>query len=86
MMKKALLIIAAGAILGACAQMDADGKDHEYVEKTYRTGSNIPSHRDGTANAGSDAVSSASGQDVDNIRNSSASVPRSVVGAPGGGH
>ena len=84
-MKKTLLLIAAGAILGACAQVDTTGKEHEFVEKTYRTGSNIPA-RSSAPNAGSDAVSTATGQDVDNMRNSSLSVPKGFGAPPGGGH
>ena len=83
-MKKVLLLIAAGTILGACAQVDTSGKDREFVEKTYRTGSNIPA-KSSAPNAGSDAVSTASGQDVDNMRNSSLSVPKGVTPL-GGGH
>ena len=81
-MKKALLLIAAGSILGACAQVDTGGKDHEYVEKTYRTGSNIPAN---SKQKSQDGVATASGEEVDNMRNSSLSTPKGFS-PPGGGH
>jgi hypothetical protein len=78
-MKKALLLGIAAAILGACAQVDTNDKDHQWVERTYRTGSNLPTKHSPAA----DGVTTTSAEDVDKMRNSSLNVPQSF-NLPGG--
>lgn len=80
-MKNTLLLALAAAILGACAQVDTNDKDHEWVERTYRTGSNIPSKHSPTA----DGVSTMSKEDMDRARDSSLNVPSSFGKRPGSG-
>ena len=41
-MKTRALAIAVTLLAAGCADVTAIDPDHEYVEKTYRTGSNIP--------------------------------------------
>jgi hypothetical protein len=42
-MKARVLVSIAALALGACAQIDGGGDRKEWVDRTYRTGSNIPS-------------------------------------------
>jgi len=42
-MKARMLVGVAALVLGACAQIDGSGTGKEWTERTYRTGSNIPS-------------------------------------------
>jgi hypothetical protein len=71
-MKKAMLLGMAALVLGACAQVDTADPNHAWVERTYRTGSNLPSkHADG--------VSTMSQEDVERMRNSSSSIPPSYI-------
>jgi hypothetical protein len=78
-MKKALLLGIAAAVLGACAQVDTNDKDHQWVERTYRTGSNLPTKHSPVA----DGVTTTSGEDVEKMRNGSLNVPQSF-NLPGG--
>ncbi|HEX4334130.1 MAG TPA: hypothetical protein VH040_18475 [Usitatibacter sp.] len=71
-MKRMMLLGMAAVVLGACAQVDTSDPDHAWVERTYRTGSNLPSKH----SAESDGVTSVSKEDMDKARDSSQSVPR----------
>ena len=66
-MKRVLLAIAIAAIVGGCASSDVNTPDKQYVERDYRTGSNIAVKRGHAA----DGVTTMSGEDVENARNSS---------------
>ena len=72
-MKRMVLLAMAGVVLGACAQVDTSDPDHAWVERTYRTGSNLPSKHSPSG----DGVATVSKDDLDRSRNSSLNVPQS---------
>jgi len=80
-MKRMVLLAMAAVVLGACAQVDTSDKDHAWVERTYRTGSNLPSKHAPNA----DGVATVSKEDMDRARDSSLSVPQSF-NLPGASH
>jgi len=80
-MKRMVLLAMAALVLGACAQVDTSDKDHAWVERTYRTGSNLPSKHAPNA----DGVATVSKEDMDRARDSSLSVPQSF-NLPGASH
>jgi len=80
-MKKAMLLGMAALVLGACAQVDTADPNHAWVERTYRTGSNLPSKHAPNA----DGVATVSKEDMDRARDSSLSVPQSF-NLPGASH
>ena len=80
-MKRMVLLAMAAVVLGACAQVDTSDKDHAWVERTYRTGSNLPTKHAPNA----DGVETVSKEDMDRARDSSLNVPRSFS-LPGGSH
>jgi len=83
-MKKALLLAVAMGLLAGCVESDIKDADHkEWQERTYRTGSNIP-----TKHAPSeDGVASVNKDDMDRIRNgSSGAAPSMPAPPPGGAH
>jgi hypothetical protein len=59
-----LLVIAATLVLAGCVEADPNNKDNEWVDKTYRTGSNIPRKTSPQA----DGVGVMNKQDYDNYR------------------
>lgn len=72
-MKKGMMLLGVAAVvLGACAQVDTSDKDHAWVERTYRTGSNLPTKHSPEG----DGVQSISKDDMDRMRNSSSNVPQ----------
>lgn len=84
-MKRFIFLAVAAGILGACAETDPKtaNQDKEWQDRTYRTGSNIPSKH----TSSEDGVSSASKDDVDRIRNgSSGATPTLPMPTPGGAH
>jgi hypothetical protein len=66
-MKRVLFAIAAAAIVGGCASADVNTPEKQYVDRDYRTGSNIAVRRAAPA----DGVTTMSAEDVENARNSS---------------
>ena len=78
-MKRAILLGAAALILGACAQLDTSDPQHAWVDRTYRTGSNLPTKH----SPAGDGVASMSREDVDRARDSSLSVPQTFKVPPG---
>ncbi|HXF77551.1 MAG TPA: hypothetical protein VN598_01700 [Usitatibacter sp.] len=80
-MKRMMLLGMAALVLGACAQVDTSDPDHAWVERTYRTGSNLPSKHSPEA----DGVSAMSKEDMDRARDSSLNVPATFGKRPGSG-
>jgi hypothetical protein len=80
-MTKTLLLALAATILSACVEVDSNDKDHEWVERTYRTGSNIPAKHSPEG----DGVSTMSKEDLDRARDSSLNVPATFGKRPGSG-
>jgi len=80
-MSKAILLGMAALVLGACAQVDTSDPDHAWVDRTYRTGSNLPTKHAPNG----DGVSTMSKEDLDRARDSSLNVPQSFK-LPGGSH
>jgi hypothetical protein len=82
-MKRLIFLAVAACSLSAC--IDADPKvaqDKEWVDRTYRTGSNIPSKH----TASQDGVSTADKDQVDQVmRGSSGYTPSMPAPRPGGG-
>jgi hypothetical protein len=83
-MKRLIILAVAAGVLNACVEADTkDGQKGEWVERTYRTGSNIPSRH----TSGEDGVTSVSKDDMDRIRNgSSGAAPTMPAPPPGGAH
>lgn len=81
-MKRLLLLAVAAGLLAGCVESNVkDAENKEWQERTYRTGSNIPSKH----SSSQDGVTSVSKDDMDRIRNgSSGSIP-SMPAAPAGG-
>jgi len=80
-MRKVLLLGIAATVLGACAQLDNSDPNQQWVDRTYRTGSNLPTKHAPNA----DGVSTMSKEDVDKARDSSQSVPQTFGKRPGQG-
>lgn len=80
-MKRMMLLGMAAMVLGACAQVDTSDPDHAWVERTYHTGSNLPTKHSPNA----DGVATVSKQDLDRARDSSLNVPQSF-NLPGASH
>lgn len=80
MMNRIVLLGLAAAVLGACAQVDTSDADHAWVERTYRTGTNLPTKHSPAA----DGVATISKQDLDRARDSSLNVPQNF-NLPGAG-
>ena len=81
-MKRTMLLGLAALVLGACAsEVNTADADHAWVERTYRTGTNLPTKHSPAA----DGVSTVSKADLDRTRDSSLSVPQSF-NLPGGSH
>jgi len=82
-MKQLIILAIAAGLLSACVDADTKEAKGDWVERTYRTGSNIPSKH----TSGEDGVSTASKDDVDRIRNgSSGAAPTMPMPSPGGAH
>ncbi|HTS84804.1 MAG TPA: hypothetical protein VMG61_06835 [Usitatibacter sp.] len=83
-MKRLLLLAVAAGLLAGCVESDLkDANNKEWQERTYRTGSNIPSRHA----ASDDGVATASKDDLDRIRNgSSGGAPSLPMPAPGAPH
>ncbi|HLX25197.1 MAG TPA: hypothetical protein VKR38_17745 [Usitatibacter sp.] len=83
-MKQLIILAIAAGLLSACVEADTkDAKNKEWVERSYRTGSNIPSKH----TAGEDGVTSVSKDDMDRMRNgSSGAIPSMPSAPPGGAH
>ena len=79
-MQRAIHLFVAAVALAGCAPLENTADGGGYVEKEYRTGSNIPVHS-GSAPSG---VSSATGDDVEKARNSSINAGPSVPLPRGG--
>lgn len=82
-MKKVLLLAVAAAVsaLAGCATTAGEGSDHPFVEKQYRTGSNIAARRSPEA----DGVTTVSKEDLDRARESSLDAGRGMpTPRPGG--
>ncbi len=86
-MKGVLIAVAAATVLAACAtaETSTNGKDDKVVERHYRTGSNLPVKTEKTPE--SDGVTSVSGDDYRNQKDSSSagSGPQMPMPRPGGG-
>ena len=80
-MKRMLLLGLAGVVLGACAEVNTADPDHAWVERTYRTGTNLPTKHSPAA----DGVATVSKEDLDRARDSSLNVPQSF-NLPAGSH
>lgn len=80
-MERMVLLAMAALVLGACAQVDTSDKDHAWVDRTYRTGSNLPTKHAPNG----DGVATVSKEDLDRARDSSLSVPQSF-NLPGASH
>ncbi len=83
-MKRLIFLAVAAAILSACVEADPKTADtKESQDRTYRTGSNIPSRH----TSAEDGVSTASKDDVDRIQHGSSGAPPSLpMPTPGGAH
>ena len=83
-MKRLLLLAVAAGLLAGCVESDLkDANNKGWQERTYRTGSNIPSRH----TASDDGVATASKDDLDRIRNgSSGGAPSLPMPAPGAPH
>ena len=83
-MKRLIILAVAAGVLNACVEADTkEAQKGEWVERTYRTGSNIPTKH----TAGEDGVTSVSKDDMDRIRNgSSGAAPTMPAPPPGGAH
>ena len=83
-MKRLIFLAVAAGILAACAEdPKTANQDKEWVDRTYRTGSNIPSKH----TASQDGVTSVSKDDLDRIqRGSSGAAPSVPMPGPGASH
>jgi hypothetical protein len=63
-MKAKLLLCVITLLIAGCAQVDTNDKDHNWVDRTYRTGSNIPRKSSPEA----DGVAVMQGKDVQTWR------------------
>ena len=86
-MKGVLLAAVAATMLAACATAETSttGDKDKYVERHYRTGSNLPVK--GNQTPESDGVTAVTGDDYNNSRNgsSAAGAPSMPAPRPGGG-
>jgi hypothetical protein len=86
-MKGVLLAAVAATMLAACATAETSttGDKDKFVERHYRTGSNLPIKGDSTPEG--DGVTAVSGDDYQNAKNtsSSAGAPSMPAPRPGGG-
>jgi hypothetical protein len=84
-MKRFIFLAVAAGILSACVEADPKtaAQDKEWQDRTYRTGSNIPSKH----TASQDGVTSVNKDDMDRIRNgSSGNTPSVPMPGPGASH
>jgi len=83
-MKRLFLLAVAAGLLAGCVESNVkEATNKEWQERTYRTGSNIPTKH----SASEDGVATANKDDLDRIRNgSSGSAPTMPTPAPGGAH
>lgn len=81
-MKQVIFLAVAAGLLGACVEADTkEAQNKEWQERTYRTGTNIPSKHTATE----DGVTSIDKDDMDRIRNGSSGVTPSMPAPRAGG-
>ena len=82
-MKHLIILAVAGGLLSACVEADTkEAQNKDWVERTYRTGTNIPSKHTSTE----DGVTTLNKDDIDRTRNgSSGAAPTMPTPRPGGG-
>ncbi len=84
-MKRLIFLAVAASILTACVDADTKtaDKDKDWVDRTYRTGSNIPSKH----TASQDGVTSATKDEMEQVqRGSSGAPPAMPAPMPGSAH
>jgi hypothetical protein len=82
-MKQLIILAIAAGLLSACVESDVkDAQNKDWVERTYRTGSNIPSKH----TSAEDGVSAVNKDDMDRIRNGSSGATPNMPTMPGGAH
>ena len=79
-MMRMMLLGLAALVLGGCVEAQTADADHAWVDRTYRTGSNLPTKHAPNG----DGVATMSKDDLDRARNSSLNVPQSF-NLPGAG-
>jgi len=82
-MKQLIILAVAAGLLSACVEANTkEAQSKDWVERTYRTGTNIPSKH----TSSEDGVTSISKDDLDRQRNGSSGVIPGMPGkTPGGG-
>lgn len=82
-MKHLIILAVSAGLLSACVEADTkEAQNKDWVERTYRTGTNIPSKH----TAAEDGVTAINKDDLDRQRNGSSGIaPSMPTPRPGGG-
>jgi hypothetical protein len=81
-MKRVIFLAVVAGLLGACVESNIkEAQTKEWQERTYRTGTNIPSKHTATE----DGVTSVDKDDMDRIRNGSSGAAPSMPAPRAGG-